>query len=161
MIGPARVAAVLSSIIDGSLPLQLELDLPTFATFDDAYQARWTVVCMAYEGWNKTSRPLGRVTRASSRSPAWASGRWLTRPAANTASTQASARGRLRASARTSAALAARHGQPLSPDEPLAEGPLRRAACSTGWRLAGYDDAADRFFAVAVRAAGDEEHVQG
>src|SRR5215468_4606505 len=37
------------------MPLQLELDLPTFATFDDAYQARWTVVRMAYEGWNKTS----------------------------------------------------------------------------------------------------------
>jgi len=38
-----------------AMPLQLELDLPTFATFDDAYQARWTVVRMAYEGWNKTS----------------------------------------------------------------------------------------------------------
>jgi transposase InsO family protein/transposase len=38
-----------------AMPLQLELDLPTFATFDDAYQARWTVVRMTYEGWNKTS----------------------------------------------------------------------------------------------------------
>ena len=38
-----------------AMPLQLELDLPTFATFDDAYQARWTVVRMAYEGWNKKS----------------------------------------------------------------------------------------------------------
>jgi putative transposase len=37
------------------MPLQLELDLPTFAAFDDAYQARWTVVRMAYEGWNKKS----------------------------------------------------------------------------------------------------------
>ena len=37
------------------LPLQLELDLPTFAAFDDAYRARWTVVRMAYEGWNKKS----------------------------------------------------------------------------------------------------------
>jgi len=36
-------------------PLQLELDLPTFATFADAYQARWTVVRMAVEGWNKKS----------------------------------------------------------------------------------------------------------
>jgi transposase len=36
-------------------PLQLELDLPTFATFADAYQARWTVVRMAAEGWNKKS----------------------------------------------------------------------------------------------------------
>ena len=36
-------------------PLQLELALPTFATFADAYQARWRVVRMAVEGWNKTS----------------------------------------------------------------------------------------------------------
>ena len=36
-------------------PLQLELGLTTFSTFADAYQARWTVVRMAYEGWNKKS----------------------------------------------------------------------------------------------------------
>ena len=36
-------------------PRQLALDLPTFATFADAYQARWTVVRMAVEGWNKKS----------------------------------------------------------------------------------------------------------
>jgi transposase InsO family protein/transposase len=36
-------------------PLQLELDLTTFSSFDDAYEARWTVVRMAREGWNKTS----------------------------------------------------------------------------------------------------------
>ena len=36
-------------------PIQLELDLTTFSTFADAYQARWTVVRMAYEGWNKKS----------------------------------------------------------------------------------------------------------
>ena len=36
-------------------PIQLELDLTTFSTFADAYQARWTVVRMAYEGWNKQS----------------------------------------------------------------------------------------------------------
>jgi putative transposase len=36
-------------------PHQLELALPTFATFADAYQARWTVVRMAAEGWNKKS----------------------------------------------------------------------------------------------------------
>lgn len=36
-------------------PIQLELGLPTFSTFADAYQARWTVVRMAYEGWNKKS----------------------------------------------------------------------------------------------------------
>jgi len=52
------------------------------------------------------------------------------------------------------AALAARHGRPLSPDEPLAAGPLRRSTQTTGWRLNAYDDAMDRFFAVAVRAGG-------
>jgi putative transposase len=36
-------------------PHQLELAFPTFATFADAYQARWTVVRMAVEGWNKKS----------------------------------------------------------------------------------------------------------
>jgi putative transposase len=36
-------------------PIQLELGLTTFTAFADAYQARWTVVRMAYEGWNKKS----------------------------------------------------------------------------------------------------------
>ena len=36
-------------------PVQLELNLTFFADFADAYQARWTVVRMAYEGWNQTS----------------------------------------------------------------------------------------------------------
>jgi hypothetical protein len=36
-------------------PHQLELALPTFATLAEAYQARWTVVRMAAEGWNKKS----------------------------------------------------------------------------------------------------------
>lgn len=36
-------------------PIQLELDLTTFSSFADAYQARWTVVRMHSEGWNKTS----------------------------------------------------------------------------------------------------------
>jgi SAM-dependent methyltransferase len=49
------------------------------------------------------------------------------------------------------AALAARHGRALSPDEPLAEGPLRRFTAATGWRLTAYDDAPHRFFAVAER----------
>jgi SAM-dependent methyltransferase len=49
------------------------------------------------------------------------------------------------------AALAARHGRTLSPDEPLAEGPLRHATQATGWHLTGYDDAPDRFFATAIR----------
>jgi SAM-dependent methyltransferase len=49
------------------------------------------------------------------------------------------------------AALAARHGRTLTPDEPLADGPLRSSTAATGWRLTTYDDAADRFFALAVR----------
>jgi putative transposase len=36
-------------------PIQLELGLTTFSTFAEAYQGRWTVVRMAYEGWNKKS----------------------------------------------------------------------------------------------------------
>jgi putative transposase len=36
-------------------PLQLELDLTTFSSFADAYEARWTVVRMAQEGWDKKS----------------------------------------------------------------------------------------------------------
>jgi hypothetical protein len=36
-------------------PVQLELALPRFSDFAEAYQARWPVVRMAYEGWNKTS----------------------------------------------------------------------------------------------------------
>ena len=49
------------------------------------------------------------------------------------------------------AALAARHGRTLTGNEPLAAGPLRRSTAATGWRLTVYDDAADRFFALAVR----------
>ena len=49
------------------------------------------------------------------------------------------------------AALAARHGRTLSPTEPLSAAPLRRSTQAAGWRLDAYDDAADRFFAVAVR----------
>jgi transposase InsO family protein/transposase len=36
-------------------PIQLELDLTTFSSFADAYEARWTVVRMHSEGWNKKS----------------------------------------------------------------------------------------------------------
>ena len=49
------------------------------------------------------------------------------------------------------AALAARHGRALSPDELLAEGVLRPRAEATGWQLTAYDDAPQRFFAVARR----------
>src|SRR5271165_264226 len=52
------------------------------------------------------------------------------------------------------AALAARHGRRLSPDEPLAAVPLRRLTEATGWRLTAYDDAVNRFFAVAERVGG-------
>jgi hypothetical protein len=37
------------------LPVQLELDLVRFHDFEDAYEARWTVVRLFYEGWNKKS----------------------------------------------------------------------------------------------------------
>ena len=49
------------------------------------------------------------------------------------------------------ATLAARHGRVLDADEPLAEGALRRSTAATGWRLTAYDDAPQRFFAVAER----------
>ena len=49
------------------------------------------------------------------------------------------------------AALAARHGRALSADEPLAEGTLGRLTSAAGWRLTAYDDAPQRFFAVAER----------
>jgi hypothetical protein len=49
------------------------------------------------------------------------------------------------------AALAARHGRTLHPDEPLAQHVLRASAARTGWELTSYDDAAHRFHAVAVR----------
>lgn len=35
--------------------IQLEFALETFHEFEDAYQARWTVVRMYYEGWKKKS----------------------------------------------------------------------------------------------------------
>ncbi|GAB4055092.1 class I SAM-dependent methyltransferase [Catellatospora paridis] len=37
------------------------------------------------------------------------------------------------------AALAARHGRTLAPDEPMAEGPLRQSTAVTGWRLDSYE----------------------
>jgi hypothetical protein len=35
--------------------IQLEMKLEHFHDFEDAYEARWTVVRMFYEGWNKKS----------------------------------------------------------------------------------------------------------
>ncbi|MFG1874819.1 class I SAM-dependent methyltransferase [Sphaerisporangium sp. NPDC049003] len=49
------------------------------------------------------------------------------------------------------AALAARHGRTLSPDEPLAEERLRRSMHQTGWKLTTYDDPSHRFLAIATR----------
>jgi SAM-dependent methyltransferase len=49
------------------------------------------------------------------------------------------------------AALAARHGRTLGPDEPLGEHRLRRSTDTTGWRLTTYDDAESRFLAIATR----------
>jgi ubiquinone/menaquinone biosynthesis C-methylase UbiE len=51
------------------------------------------------------------------------------------------------------AALAARHGRTLRPDEPLAERELRRSLAETGWTLTAYDDASHRFLAIASRDA--------
>lgn len=50
------------------------------------------------------------------------------------------------------AALAARRGHTLGPDDTLAEGPLAAALERTGWRLDRYDDADHRFYARAVRS---------
>jgi SAM-dependent methyltransferase len=49
------------------------------------------------------------------------------------------------------AALAARHGRTLRPDEPLADEPLNALLASTGWRRTVYDDAVDHFYAQARR----------
>jgi transposase InsO family protein/transposase len=58
------------------IPVQLELDITYFHDFEDAYQARWTVVRMWYEGWNKKSiagclklsrRHVGRIIDAFER----------------------------------------------------------------------------------------------
>jgi SAM-dependent methyltransferase len=49
------------------------------------------------------------------------------------------------------AALAARHGRTLRPDEPLSVAPLRRSTRNAGWRLTTYDDADCRFLAIATR----------
>ena len=37
------------------IPVQLELKIDTFHEFEDAYEARWAVVRLFYEGWNKRS----------------------------------------------------------------------------------------------------------
>lgn len=49
------------------------------------------------------------------------------------------------------AALAARHGRVVGPDEPLSPGRLDDALAASGWVLRLYDDADERFLAVAER----------
>jgi SAM-dependent methyltransferase len=49
------------------------------------------------------------------------------------------------------AALAARHGRTVPPDDPLNEEPLRLSAARAGWELIRYDDPPHRFLAVAAR----------
>lgn len=48
-------------------------------------------------------------------------------------------------------ALAARHGRTVGPDEPLSRGPLSANLAASGWRLELYDDAPERYLAVARR----------
>jgi ubiquinone/menaquinone biosynthesis C-methylase UbiE len=66
----------------------------------------------------------------------------VTRPAARLAIFHPSGR----------AALAARHGRTLRPDEPLSEQRLRHSLNATGWALTAYDDSPHRFFALAIRS---------
>ncbi|MEU1910853.1 class I SAM-dependent methyltransferase [Streptomyces massasporeus] len=49
------------------------------------------------------------------------------------------------------AALAARHGRPLTPDDLRAEPNLRPLLAGSGWRLTSYVDEDCRFLALAVR----------
>ncbi|WP_405010743.1 class I SAM-dependent methyltransferase [Kitasatospora sp. NBC_01539] len=49
------------------------------------------------------------------------------------------------------AALAARHGRRITPDDLRAEPNLRPLLAASGWRLTAYTDTDERFLAVAVR----------
>jgi len=53
------------------------------------------------------------------------------------------------------AALAARHGRTLLPDDRLAEAPLRESMAQAGWQLTRYDDPPDRFLALGTRHQRD------
>ncbi|HEX5566564.1 MAG TPA: class I SAM-dependent methyltransferase [Streptomyces sp.] len=50
------------------------------------------------------------------------------------------------------AALAARRGRPLTPDDPRAEPNLRPLLLTAGWHLTSYTDEDERFLALSVRA---------
>ncbi|MGO4424191.1 SAM-dependent methyltransferase, partial [Streptomyces sp. MCAF7] len=49
------------------------------------------------------------------------------------------------------AALAARKGRPITPDDLRAEPNLRPLLARSGWRLTSYTDRDTRFLALAVR----------
>ena len=51
------------------------------------------------------------------------------------------------------AALAARHGRQLTPDDLRAEANLRPLLAGSGWRMTSYVDEDDRFLALAARAS--------
>lgn len=51
------------------------------------------------------------------------------------------------------AALAARHGRQLTPDDLRAEANLRPLLAGSGWRMTSYVDEDDRFLALAVRTS--------
>lgn len=51
------------------------------------------------------------------------------------------------------AALAARHGRPLTDDDLRAEANLRPVLARSGWRLDAYTDVDDRFLALATHTA--------
>ncbi|MFB7471924.1 class I SAM-dependent methyltransferase [Kitasatospora sp. NPDC056184] len=51
------------------------------------------------------------------------------------------------------AALAARHGRAVTPDDLRAEPNLRPLLAAAGWRLTSYTDADDRYLALAERTA--------
>ncbi|MFK4273398.1 methyltransferase domain-containing protein, partial [Streptomyces milbemycinicus] len=53
------------------------------------------------------------------------------------------------------AALAARHGRPLTPDDLRAEPRLRPLLAGAGWRLESYTDQDTRFLALSVRETGE------
>jgi SAM-dependent methyltransferase len=52
------------------------------------------------------------------------------------------------------AALAARHGRPLRPEEPLNENNLGPLLAATGWAMTRYEDPGDHFLACADRSLG-------
>ncbi|MFE2106043.1 class I SAM-dependent methyltransferase [Kitasatospora sp. NPDC059463] len=53
------------------------------------------------------------------------------------------------------AALAARHGRAVTPDDLRAEPRLRPLLAAAGWRLVSYTDADDRYLALAERTADE------